>query len=83
MSSVIKKIYNIQLNKIAYSHNLFKAVITYESHPTEHDESDELEYQKNFIKKNLINNLGDKLLYSPSINKDNDSKMELKAKYIY
>ena len=73
MSSVIKKIYNIQLNKIAYSHNLFKAVITYESHPTEHDESDELEYQKNFIQKNLINNLGDKLLNPPSINKDNTS----------
>ena len=26
---------------------MFKAVLTYEKHPTEYDESDDLEYQKN------------------------------------
>lgn len=54
MSRMIKAIRHIQLNKIAYTPNLYKAVITYEPHPTKYDESDDLEYQKDLINK-LIN----------------------------
>ena len=37
---------HVQLKQVAYCPNLFKAVITKKSHPTEHDESDDIELQK-------------------------------------
>ena len=43
---MIRNIRHIQIKKVAYHPNLFKAVLTYEKHPTEYDESDDLEYQK-------------------------------------
>ena len=44
---MIRNIRHIQIKKVAYHPNLFKAILTYEQHPTEYDESDDLEYQKN------------------------------------
>ena len=46
---MIKVVRHIQLNKIAYSPNLFKAIITYETYSNEYDESDDLEYQKELM----------------------------------
>ena len=43
---MIRNIRHIQIKKVAYAPNLFKAIITYEKHPTEYDESDDIEYQK-------------------------------------
>tara|TARA_B110001454_G_C12682389_1_gene418654 strand:+ start:1020 stop:1214 length:195 start_codon:yes stop_codon:yes gene_type:complete len=51
MNKVIKSVRHIQLKKIAYTPNLYKAVVYYESHSTEYDESDDLEYQKNIMEK--------------------------------
>jgi hypothetical protein len=50
---MIKVVRHIQLNKIAYSPNLFKAIITYETYSNEYDESDDLEYQKELMNKLL------------------------------
>jgi len=49
MNGLVKSIRHIQINKIAFSPQLYSAIITYESHPTEHDESDDIEAQKNLI----------------------------------
>jgi hypothetical protein len=46
---MIKVVRYIQLNKIAYLPNLFKAIITYETHSNGYDESDDLEYQKELM----------------------------------
>ena len=46
---MIKNIRHIQIKKIAYHPNLFKAILTFEGHgmiPNEYDESDDLEYIK-------------------------------------
>ena len=46
---MIRNIRHIQIKKIAYCPNLFKAVITFEGHGmvnNEYDESDDLEYIK-------------------------------------
>ena len=51
---MIKIVRQIQLNKIASLPNHYKAIITYETHPTEYDESDDLEYQKALMNKLLI-----------------------------
>ena len=51
---MIKVVRHIQLNKISYSPNLFKAVIVYEPYSNEYDESDEIEYNK---QKKLLNKL--------------------------
>ena len=48
---MIRNIRHIQIKKIAYTPNLFKAIITYEAHPTEYDESDDIEYQKGLMNK--------------------------------
>jgi len=40
---MIRNIRHIQIKKVAYCPNLFKAILTYEKHPTE---CDDLEYQK-------------------------------------
>ena len=49
MSGLVKSVRHIQVKKIAYCPNLFKAIITYEPHSTEWDESDDLEYQKKLV----------------------------------
>ena len=43
---MIRNIRHIQIKKVAYHPNLFKAILTFEKHPTEYDESDDIEYQK-------------------------------------
>ena len=53
---MIRNIRHIQIKKIAYTPNLFKAIITYESHPTEYDESDDIEYQKGLMNKLIKDN---------------------------
>jgi hypothetical protein len=50
---MIKVVRHIRLNKIAYSPNLFKTVITYETYSNGYDESDDLEYQKELMNKLL------------------------------
>jgi len=49
MNGLVKSVRHIQVKQIAYCPNLFKAIITYEPHPTEYDESDDLEYQKDLM----------------------------------
>ena len=44
--NIMKNIRHIQIKKIAYSPNLFKAIIIYEEQPNRFDESDDLEYIK-------------------------------------
>lgn len=56
MTSVVKAVRHIQLKQISYCPKLFEAIITYEPHPTEYDESDDLEYQKNLINKLISDN---------------------------
>ena len=48
MICVIKAVRRIQVKQIAYCPNLYKAVISHLPHPTEFDESDEIEHQKQF-----------------------------------
>tara|TARA_R110002110_G_scaffold157843_1_gene354905 strand:- start:142 stop:303 length:162 start_codon:yes stop_codon:yes gene_type:complete len=45
MIGVIKSVRRIQIKNIAYHPHIFKAIIK-ETHPTEHDESDDLELIK-------------------------------------
>tara|TARA_R110000824_G_scaffold297595_1_gene485831 strand:- start:157 stop:375 length:219 start_codon:yes stop_codon:yes gene_type:complete len=54
MNGLVKTIRHIQIKKIAYTPQLYTAIITYEAHPTEFDESDDIEAQKNLMNK-LIN----------------------------
>ena len=51
MNRLAKSIRHIQIKQIAYTPKLFEACITYEPHPTEYDESVDLEYQKILINK--------------------------------
>jgi hypothetical protein len=46
MMGVVAAVRRIQINKIAYHPHLFKALINKETHPTEHDESDDTELGK-------------------------------------
>ena len=43
---MIRNIRHIQIKKVAYHPNLFKAIITFERSNIEFDESDEIEYIK-------------------------------------
>tara|TARA_R110000824_G_scaffold7908_3_gene36060 strand:+ start:2983 stop:3207 length:225 start_codon:yes stop_codon:yes gene_type:complete len=43
---MIRNIRHIQIKKIAYHPNLFKAILTYEAPRTKYDESDDIEYIK-------------------------------------
>ena len=43
---MIRNIRHIQIKKVAYHPNLFKAILTYEESPTKYDESDDIEYIK-------------------------------------
>ena len=43
---MIRNIRHIQIKKIAYHPNLYKAILTYEDTPTKYDESDDIEYIK-------------------------------------
>lgn len=49
----IKAIRHIQIKQISYCPKLWEAIITYETHPTKYDESDDIEYQKTIVN-NLI-----------------------------
>ena len=69
---MIKVVRHIQLNKIAYSPNLFKAIITYETYSNEYDESDDLEYQKELMNKLLK----DKWFVTPTKIEDKKYNME-------
>ena len=44
--NIIRNIRHIQIKKVAYCPNLFKAIITYEGTDNSYDESDDLEYIK-------------------------------------
>ena len=54
---MIRNIRHIQIKKVAYHPNLFKAIITFEKPNINYDESDDIEYiklrelEKNIIKK--------------------------------
>jgi len=45
-STLIRNIRHVQIKKVAFHPNLFKAVITFEKSNIQYDESDELEYIK-------------------------------------
>tara|TARA_R110000824_G_scaffold152568_2_gene323829 strand:- start:1517 stop:1708 length:192 start_codon:yes stop_codon:yes gene_type:complete len=45
-STLIRNIRHVQIKKVAYHPNLFKAIITFEKSNIQYDESDELEYIK-------------------------------------
>jgi hypothetical protein len=47
--NAIRRIKHIQIKQISYCPELFDAIMTMEIHPTEYDESDDLEYQKTII----------------------------------
>ena len=49
MNGLVKAVRHIQIKKIAFTPQLYCAIITYEAHPTEFDESDDIEAQKNLI----------------------------------
>jgi hypothetical protein len=51
MSSLVRSVRHIQVKQISYCPKIFQAIIDYTPHPTEFDESDDLEYQKNIINK--------------------------------
>jgi hypothetical protein len=60
MYRLIKSVKHIQIKQIAFSPKLYEALITYEPydkhptqvwHPTQYDESDDIEYQKTLINK--------------------------------
>ena len=44
--NILRNIRHIQVKKVAYHPNLFKAIITFEKSSIEYDESDEIEYIK-------------------------------------
>ena len=44
--NILRNIRHIQVKKVAYHPNLFKAVITFERSNIQYDESDEIEYIK-------------------------------------
>ena len=45
-NGLVKSVRHIQVKQISFHPKLFEAIITYQPHPTEFNESDELEYQK-------------------------------------
>ena len=51
MNNIVKSVRHIHIQQIAYTPSLFQAIITYQPHPFEHDESDELERQKGLVNK--------------------------------
>jgi len=56
MNSLVKSVRHIQIKKIAFSPQLYTAIITYETHPTEYDESDDIEHQKDLMNKLIKDN---------------------------
>jgi hypothetical protein len=58
MSALVKSVRHVQIKKIAFTPDLYTALITYESyyHPCEYDESDDIEHQKNLINKLISQN---------------------------
>tara|TARA_R110000824_G_scaffold18039_3_gene72241 strand:- start:1054 stop:1323 length:270 start_codon:yes stop_codon:yes gene_type:complete len=49
MNGLVKSVRHIQIKQIAYSPKIFQAIIDYETHPTNYDESDDIEYQKQLM----------------------------------
>tara|TARA_Y100001951_G_scaffold97616_1_gene97500 strand:+ start:291 stop:464 length:174 start_codon:yes stop_codon:yes gene_type:complete len=47
---MIRNIRHIQIKKVAYHPNLFKAIITFEKSNVNYDESDDIEYIKKISK---------------------------------
>ena len=45
-NGLVKSVRHIQVKRISFHPKLFEAIITYQPHPTESDESDELETAK-------------------------------------
>ena len=45
-NGLVKSVRHIQVKRISFHPKLFEAIITYQPHPTESDQSDELEYKK-------------------------------------
>tara|TARA_R100001594_G_scaffold839_1_gene3440 strand:- start:425 stop:607 length:183 start_codon:yes stop_codon:yes gene_type:complete len=43
---MIRNIRHIQIKRVAYHPNLFKAILTFEEHKYKYDESDDIEYVK-------------------------------------
>ena len=43
---MIRNIRHIQIKRVAYHPNLFKAILTFEEHKYKYDESDDIEYIK-------------------------------------
>ena len=66
MNNIVKSVRHIHIQQIAYTPSLFQAIITYEPHPYQYDESDELEDQKK-----LVNKLIDDKWFTKPIQNDN------------
>ena len=56
MNGLVKAVRHIQIKKIAFTPQLYSAIITYETHPTEYDESDDIEAQKDLMNKLIKEN---------------------------
>jgi hypothetical protein len=56
MNGLVKTIRHIQIKKISFTPQLYTAIVTYETHPTEYDEYDDIEHQKNLINKLIKDN---------------------------
>jgi hypothetical protein len=49
MNGLVKAVRHIQIKKVAFTPQLYSAIITYETYPTEYDVSDDIEAQKDLI----------------------------------
>jgi len=56
MNGLVKTIRHIQIKKISVIPHVYTAILTYETHPTEDDEDDDIEHQKNLINKLIKDN---------------------------
>ena len=54
MNGLVKSVRHIQIQKIAFTTQLYTAIITYEIHPTHYDESDDIEAVKNLSFKDYL-----------------------------
>ena len=62
MNGLVKAVRHIQIKKIAFTPQLYTAIITYEAHPTQYDESDDIEYQKKYMIKRKRNLYGKNMI---------------------
>lgn len=56
MNGLVKSVRHIQVKQISYCPKIFQAIIDYEPHPTEYDETDDLEYQKQLMNDLVLTN---------------------------